>query len=111
VVWHVVLLKPKADLSGSDRAALIAAFNLATREISTVREVRVGRRVSHGAAYEATAPDSADYLVSIGFDDLEGLQAYLRHPAHAELSARFYQCLSAAMVYDFETGGIDGIAL
>src|SRR3990172_4199264 len=49
---------------------------------------RVGRRITHGAAYEATAPDSADFLVSIGFDDLAGLQAYLRHPAHEELAVR-----------------------
>jgi hypothetical protein len=52
-------------------------------------------------------PDTADYLVVIDFDDLAGLQAYLRHPAHEELGARFNQSLSSALIYDFEVGGSD----
>ena len=47
----------------------------------------------------------------IGFDDLGGLQTYLGHSAHAELAARFYQSLSSALVFDFEEGGVEGIAL
>ena len=104
-MWHLVLMKPRADLSSGDRQALVDAFNRAVREIPSVRDVRMGRRVTHGAAYEASAPDSADFLVSIGFDDLAGLQAYLRHPAHEELGARFRESLSAALVYDFEMDG------
>ena len=109
MVWHVVLMKPRPDLSSGDRPALVDSFNRAVREIPTVREVRVGRRVAHGAAYEAAAPDSADFMVSIGFDDLAGLQAYLRHPAHEELAARFYRSLSSALVYDFEGSGLEGL--
>ena len=107
MVWHLVLMKPKANLSAGDRRALLDAFNRAVRDIPTVRETRVGRRVTHGAAYESTAPDSADIFVSIGFDDLAGLQTYLQHPAHGELAARFYQSLSSALIYDFELMGAD----
>ena len=103
MVWHLVLMKPKANLSSGDRQALLDAFNRAVRDIPTVRETRVGRRVTHGAAYESAAPDSADIFVSIGFDDLAGLQAYLQHPAHGELAARFYQSLDSALIYDFES--------
>jgi hypothetical protein len=105
MVWHLVLMKPRADLSAGDRQAFIDTFNRAVREIPTVREVRVGHRLMHGAAYEMAAPDSADYVASIGFDDLAGLQTYLRHPAHEELAARFYQSLSSALIYDFEMDG------
>ena len=42
--------------------------------------IRIGRRVRHGAGYELSAADAADYLVAIDFDDVVGLQAYLRHP-------------------------------
>jgi hypothetical protein len=110
VVWHVVLLKPRPGLSRAGRDALVSAFRRAVDEIPTVREVRVGRRVVHGAAYEATTAD-ADYFVSIGFDDLAGLQIYLAHPAHRELGERFAQSVSAAQVYDFESGGVEGIAV
>ena len=86
-------MKPRADLSDADRRALIDAFERAIREIESVRNVRVGRRVVHGAGYEATSPDIAEYVAFIDFDDLPGLQAYLQHPAHGELGARFGQSL------------------
>jgi hypothetical protein len=106
MVSHLVLMKPRADLSSADRQAFIDAFDRAMREIPTVRGVRVGKRIVHGAGYEASAPDM-DYVAVIEFDDLHGLQAYLQHPAHLELGARFGQVLSAALVYDFEVGGFE----
>jgi hypothetical protein len=105
VISHLVLFRPKADLSSADRAGLVAAFTRAMREIPDVRSVRVGRRVTHGAGYEETAPNLADFFIVIDFDDLPGLQAYLRHPAHADLGARFNRALDSALVYDFEVGG------
>jgi hypothetical protein len=107
MVSHVVLMKPRADLSGADRAALVDAFKIAARDIPTVRGVRIGRRMLHGTAYEQVALDSADYLVAIDFDDLAGLQSYLRHPAHDALGARFGESLRSALVYDFEVGGME----
>ena len=104
MISHVVLMKPREDLSTAEQHGLIDALDRAIREIPTVRDVRVGRRVVHGAGYEQTAPDAADYFMSIDFDDLAGLQAYLRHPAHEDLGARFNQSLKSALVYDFEVG-------
>ena len=92
-----------------EREALIEAFERAVRDIPSVRHVRIGRRVRHGAGYEATAPDHADYLVAIDFDSLESLHEYLRHPAHEELGVRFNESLRSAMVYDFEVGGIEDL--
>jgi hypothetical protein len=99
---HLVLMKPRPDLSTSDRERLIAAFERAVREIPTVQRVRVGRRITHGAGYEARMPDAADYFVMIDFEDAEGLATYLRHPAHEDLGTRFNDSLAAAFVYDFE---------
>ena len=109
MVTHLVLMKPRPDLSPADRQALLGAFERAIREIPTVLDVRVGRRIVHGAGYEQTAPDAADYFVVIDFNDLAGLQTYLRHPAHDELGARFNRSLSSALVYDFESGGLDAL--
>jgi stress responsive alpha/beta barrel protein len=109
VVSHVVLMKPRPDLSAADREALVAAFERAVRDIASIRGVRIGRRVTHGAGYEGLAGDDAAYLAMIDFDDLAGLQAYLRHPAHAELGARFGVSLSSAVVLDFEVGGIEAL--
>jgi len=109
MLTHLVLMKPRPDLSVADRAALVDAFERAIREIESVRNVRVGRRIVHGAGYEQTAPDIAEFVAVIDFDDLAGLQAYLRHPAHDELGTRFGQSLRSAVVYDFEVGGIEDL--
>ena len=109
MVTHVVLMKPRADLTAADRDAFVGAFERARREIAEIRAVRVGRRVTFGAGYESAAPDM-EYVAMIDFDDLAALQAYLRHPAHQELGARFGQSLSAAMVYDFEVGEFEMLA-
>jgi hypothetical protein len=106
MVWHLVLMKPLPGLSSDARRALVDAFERACRDIPTIREVRVGRRVTHGAGYETGMPDAADYVIALAFDDLAGLQTYLEHPAHEELGARFNQSLSAALVYDFDVGGM-----
>jgi hypothetical protein len=105
MISHLVLMKPRTDLSDADRQAFIDAFDRALREIPTIRGVRVGRRVMHGAGYETSAPEM-DYVAVLDFDDLAGLQTYLRHPAHVELGARFGQSLSGAVVYDFEEGDV-----
>ena len=111
MISHVVLFRPKADLPADDRRSLVAAFERAVREIPTVRGVRVGQRLVHGAGYEQTVPNAADYLIVIDFENIAGLQTYLRHPAHEELGALFNQSLSSALIYDFDAGGIDKLQL
>ena len=101
---HIVLMKPRPDLSPSDRRALVDAFERALREIPTIRSVRIGRRIVHGAGYEASAPD-VELVAIVDFDDVAGLQTYLRHPAHEDVGARFDTSLRFANVYDFEVGG------
>jgi stress responsive alpha/beta barrel protein len=105
VVIHLVLLKPRPDLSAAERGAFVAAFERAAAQIPSVRGVRFGRRVMHGAGYEAGAPDTADFLALLEFDDLAGLQAYLQHPAHREVGEQFGRSVSSALVYDFELAG------
>jgi len=102
MISHVVLFRPKPDLSNADRDGLVAAFERAVREIPAVRAVRTGRRVVHGAGYEQQAPDIVDFLIVLDFDDLAGLQTYLQHPAHAELGDRFNQACSSGLIYDFD---------
>lgn len=106
MITHVVVLKPRTNLSARDRAAFVEAFEHAVRAIPTVRAVRAGRRLTHGALYEQTAPDAADFMIQIDFDDLAGLQTYLRHPAHDAVSASFGRLLDSGWVYDFEMGDL-----
>lgn len=110
MVIHLVLLKPRPDLSAADRQAFVAAFARATAEIPEVRGVRFGRRITHGAGYEAGVPDAADYLAILEFDDVAGLRAYLQHPAHRDVGDRFGGSVSSALIYDFEwVEGLEGL--
>jgi len=109
MIVHVVLFSPRSGLSRDDQHALFKAFELAVTTIPTVRRVRVGRRVRHGAGYEARS-GAAEFVATIAFDSLEGLQAYLEHPAHEELGRRFGTQLELAEVYDFEEVAVEELA-
>ena len=109
MLYHVVLLKEPSDLSLEARQQLLGAFEHAIREISTVRKVHLGRRVRLGTIYEGQMPDIADHAIIIEFDNVAGLQAYLEHPAHDELSQRFAETIVAPLIMDFEAVGLDSL--
>ncbi len=102
MLFHVVLFRPRADLGVADRADLLEAFEEALRRIPSIRRFHVGRRVTHGAGYESLMPVSLDYAAIVEFDDLAGLQAYLRHPAHEALGQRFMRSLEASAILDYQ---------
>lgn len=108
MVAHIVLLAPRADLTADQRDGIVAALERAARDIPSVRRVRIGRRLRHGAAYEQLATPDFPFAAIFEFDDLAGLREYLAHPAHADLGARFYDSLSAALACDYELDGVAG---
>jgi hypothetical protein len=99
---HVVLFRPKLGISETDRTAMFAALNEAAREIPTVRRFHIGSRVTHGATYETVMTQDFPFAAIIEFDDVAGLQTYLRHPKHEALGRLFYQLQAAALAYDYE---------
>jgi hypothetical protein len=102
VLLHIVLFRPKPGISEADRAAMFAALNAAAEDIPTARRFQVGARVTHGAAYERLMLHDFPFAAIIEFDDLAGLQAYLRHPSHERLGELFYELQEAALAYDYE---------
>ena len=106
---HIVLSQPKPDLSDADRRAFVDALRQAFESIPSIRRVRVGVRVTHGAAYEQMAANDLTVSAVLEFDDLEGLQAYLAHPAHQNLGARFASSAAVSSVYDYEMTDVDGV--
>jgi hypothetical protein len=102
VTVHVVLFRPKAAIPEADRQAMFDALRLAATEIPSVRRFQVGRRVTHGRAYEQMMTVDYPYAAIVEFDDLAGLQTYLNHPQHEKLGGLFYALLDAGLVYDYE---------
>lgn len=102
VITHVVLLRPRGDLSAEERAGLAGALRVAIESIPSIRRARVGRRVTFGRGYEELMRTDYEFVALLDFDDLAGLTAYLDHPAHQALATRFFQVLDEALMYDFE---------
>jgi Stress responsive A/B Barrel Domain len=103
MIAHVVLFKPKHELTAAERQAVIDDLRAAASAIPTVRKLRVGRRIQHGRpGYEQLMREDFEYFVIIEFDDVEGLTAYLAHPAHAAIGSQFMKASTAALGYDYE---------
>lgn len=110
MITHLVLFRPRAGLSEEERARLAETFRVALETIPSIRRVRVGRRVIHGRPYEQHMRIDYQYVAVLDFDDVDGLKAYLDHPAHAKLATRFFEVLDESLVYDFEFEDGDGLA-
>ena len=102
MIVHMVLFRPKPDLSQADRDALVEAFTSAMREIPSVARAMVGPRVLIGAGYEAPNADAYPYAAMLEFNDLAGLQEYLKHSAHAEPARLFFAAIEASMIADYQ---------
>ena len=102
MIAHVVLFKPRPDLSEGDRDSVLSAMRAAFTNIPEIRRARVGRRRILGRAYDTYARIHFEYAAVLEFDTEGALQKYLDHPAHVDLGRRFRETAEAALVYDFE---------
>lgn len=109
MVAHVVLFRPKPQLSPAARGRLVDAFTRAVREIPEIHRARIGRRVTHGRPYEQLMRVDYPYAAVLEFEDLERLKGYLAHPAHDALGQAFFECFDEALIYDFEMGELDAV--
>jgi len=110
VIAHVVLFRPKPDLSAEERRALIDSLAAALRDIPSISRARIGRRIRIGRSYEELTRTDLPYAAILEFDHVDALKAYLDHPAHEEISTRFFAAIADTLIYDFEMeGSADGL--
>jgi Stress responsive A/B Barrel Domain len=102
VIAHVVLFRLRADVPVAERRALVDAWETALRDIPSIRRAQVGRRVRIGRAYEDLIHTDFPFAAILEFDDVDGLRAYLDHPAHGPISTRFFAALADTLIYDFD---------
>ena len=102
MIFHVVLFRPRPALHPDARRRLAQAFADAVHAIGSIKQARVGRRRTHGRAYQQLMKEDYTHAAILEFDDLAGLAAYLEHPAHAELASRFFECFEQALMYDYD---------
>jgi Stress responsive A/B Barrel Domain len=103
MISHIVLFKPRPDLTEAERQTVIRDLRTAASAIPTVRGLHVGRRIRHGRpGYEQLMGEDFEFIVIVEFDDVEGLTAYLAHPHHTAIGSHFMQASAAALAYDYE---------
>jgi hypothetical protein len=102
MIAHVVLFKPRGDVTDNDRSQFIDAIVRARREIPGIRRFHLGRRVMREVSYAQAMPQDFTYAAVIEFDDAAAVQAYLQHPAHDPMGAWFWKVSEATLVYDYE---------
>lgn len=102
MILHVVLFRPRPALGPDARRKLAQAFADAIASIGSIKKARIGRRRTHGRAYEQLMHENYTHAAILEFDDLAGLKTYLEHPTHTELASRFFECFEQALMYDFD---------
>jgi hypothetical protein len=111
VIAHVVLFRPRPNLSEDERRALVDAWRTALAQIPVIRRARVGRRIRIGRSYEDLTRIDLPYAAILEFDSVEGVRAYLDHPAHAAIATRLFDAIAEALIYDFEMeANVDALA-
>ena len=102
MIAHVVLFRLKPGLGAEARDGLAAALARAAQEIPSIRQVRLGSRITVGRSYEQLMTADFPFAAILEFDNDTALKAYLDHPAHEELAQRFFACFEQSLIYDFE---------
>jgi hypothetical protein len=103
MLLHIVLFRPRADVSETERQAMFDALRVASTEIPAISRFQVGRRVTHGRAYEKLMIEDYPYAAVIEFETVERLKAYLEDPRHEALGHLFHALLEAGLIYDYDT--------
>jgi len=105
MIVHVILFSPKSDLPSAARRDLLESLVGAAAGIPSITRFRVGRRITHGLpGYEQAMREDYQFAAIIEFDDVDGLKAYLAHPAHRAIGQHFTASASTSLAYDYSMG-------
>ena len=109
MTFHLVLFRPRPDVSAEERDGLLAAMRTAAEGIPSVRRFDIGERVTNPPQYVLGGFPDFPYVAWLEFDDEAGLHAYLSHPLHVELGRRFNGAAEAALIYDFNSSELSKV--
>jgi len=102
LIAHIVLFRPQAGLTASERDTFVGALEHALTNIPLIKSARVGRRVTLGRFYDQENNQDFPFVAILEFEHEAALKEYLAHPAHKTLGEQFYYAADAALVLDFE---------
>ncbi len=95
MIRHVAVFRFVPEFTVAQRAEWMALLRALPAQIPELRSLSVGEDVLRG-------PASHELAIVADFDDLEGLAAYTRHPAHAEVLRISSNVKASLATVDFE---------
>jgi hypothetical protein len=107
MILRVVLFHLRSEVSDYDSRLLLTSITSAVKSVPGLLSFNVGRRLESDGAYTLGDAGNAqaspyDYAAVFQFENAKALQAYLKHPAQAEIRARFTAVVSTAVTCDYE---------
>jgi stress responsive alpha/beta barrel protein len=102
MIVHVVLFRPRADLTVSDRQTFVDALEDALTKIDLIKRATIGRRMTLGRLYDRLNAADFPFVAILEFASEADLLAYLEHPAHVNLGRQFYFASAQSLAFDFE---------
>jgi hypothetical protein len=98
-VSHIVFVWAKEDASKEDIAAMISRAEMLSK-IAGVNSIKVGTAVPSD---RSTVDDSYDVGITLSFDTIDAMQAYLEHPEHVKYVSTYVKPYAEnLLVYDIE---------
>jgi len=95
VIRHVAVFRFTPTFTPAEREHWMTLLRALPAQIPELRSLSVGTDVLGG-------PSSHEIAIVADFDDLEGLEAYNRHPAHAEVVRISAGVKTSLATVDFE---------
>jgi hypothetical protein len=98
-VSHIVFVWVKEGISKKDVKAMISNAEMLLK-INGVKSMKVGTAVPSN---RSTVDDSYDVGITLTFDTVDAMQAYLEHPEHIKYVSTYVKPYAEALlVYDIE---------
>lgn len=98
-VSHIVFVWAKEDTSKENIAAMISGAEMLSKIIG-VNSVKVGIAVPSD---RSTVDDTYDVGITLSFDTVDAMQAYLEHPEHVKYVSTYVKPYAEnLLVYDIE---------
>ena len=108
VISHVVLFRPRPDLTADQRQTLVTALKSAVDGIVQIRRATIGKRLLlDRPGYEEQMAEHYEYSAILEFDSETDLRAYLDHPAHDLLGKLLFTSAEAVLAYDYAALEVD----
>lgn len=95
MIRHVAVFRFVPEFTSDQREHWMALVRALPDRIPELRSMSVGTDVLRG-------PASYEIAIVADFDDLDGLEAYTRHPAHAEVLRISAPVKASLATVDFE---------